>query len=257
MTITSGDLAAIGNSGAAVDDLNDIVEQQLRDVHIQGRTYRFHPETKCRVCRNADLRTRVEDLLAVGTTYSEILRIIEPVNLTRGRAHRITFHSLRHHSHDCFTPDRASMQVYREILERRAEQFDKNYIRGATHAVTIAAVLEVVMVKGFAAIVDDRIPITPELAISAGIKLQEMIAKTQAGTQQAEMIAKVHRLTEVVNAVCSPDQLAEIEQRLAEAAQEGALDVEFTEEDDDDYDDEEFDPASDVDEHITDDFTGF
>jgi hypothetical protein len=253
MTIPNAALSAIGNAG--IDDLQDVVEAQLRDVRLAGQVYRFRPETKCRVCRNAELRERVEDMLSTGTTYQEILRILEPVNAQRGQRHRITYHSVRWHARECFTPSRAAVQVYREILERRAEQYSKNYIRGATHAVTIMAVLETVMVKGYAAITDDRIPITPELAISAGIKLHELMAKDQGANQAAEMIAKVHRLMEVVNRITTPEQRAAIEEALA--AESDALDVDYTEEDDDDYDDEEFDPARDADERITDSDDGF
>lgn len=240
MTIES---FAPGLDAAALDR---IVEAQLREVKVDGQVYHFRPETNCRVCRNPDLRTRVEDMLAVGSTYREILSIILPVNSARPRRDQITYHSIRVHvAEDHFPIERAAQGVYRKILERRAADFNQNFVKGVGHTVNIMAVLETVMVKGYAAITDERIPITPELAISAGLKLHELMAKDQGAAQTAEMIARVHRLQEAVMTVCTEEQRELIQAALNA---EDALDVEFTEEDDEDEDDDEaFDPATDLD----------
>lgn len=245
MTISPADLGL-----PTGEDLDRIVEEQLRDITVAGATYRFRPESHCKVCRNAELRERVEDLLAAGNTYREILAIIRPANEMRKARDRITYHSIKEHA-DHFSITRAGQIVYRRILERRAKEFNKNFVKGVGHAVTLHALLETVMVKGYAAITDERIPITPELAISAGLKLQELESQDQGAAQAAEMIANVQRLLEVVKSVCTEEQLAQIDAALQ--PDDDALDAEWSEEDDDDDDDDnEFDPSTDMDEAFSD-----
>lgn len=233
------------------DDLDRVVEEQLRDITVAGSTYRFRPESHCKVCRNAELRERVEDLLASGTTYREILAIIRPANEIRKHRDRITYFSIREHA-DHFSVSRVGQIVYRRILERRAQEFNKNFVKGVGHTVTLHALLETVMVKGYAAVTDERIPITPELAISAGIKLYELESQDQGAAQTAEMIAKVARLQEAVYSVCSEEQIRAIDAAL-KPDDDDSIDAEWTEEDDeDDEDDNEFDPSTDMDESFTD-----
>lgn len=243
MTVDTSGLG-IGLSAA---DLDRIVEEQLNEVRVAGQTYRFRPETRCRVCRNADLRERVEDLLAVGTTYREILAIIHPSNSQRARRDQISYHSIFNHvENNHFPIAKAAQGVYRKIQERHAAKFEQNFVKGVGHTVTIMAVLETVLVKGYAAIVDERVPITPELAISAGLKLHELLAKDSGAAQAAEMIARVSRLQEAVFAVCTPEQIRQIE--LALDPPSDAIDAEWDSEDaEDDEDDEAFDPDTDLD----------
>lgn len=250
MTISTTDLGIpVG------EDLDRIVEEQIRDIKVAGASYNFRPEAKCKVCRNDELRQRVEDLLSAGTTYREILAIIRPSNSLRARTDQITYNSIRRHSEECFDITRAAQVVYRRILERRAVQHNKDFVKGVGHAVTIQAVLETVMVKGYAAITDERIPITPELAISAGLKLYEMEDKDQGTASVAEMIAQVQRIQEVVLSLCTPEQIKAIDAALA--AEQGVVDAEWSEEEDDDDEDNEFDPSTDVDEVVREDHEGF
>lgn len=249
MTISTTDLGLpVG------EDLDRVVEEQLRDVQVAGATYRFRPETHCKVCRNEALRSRVEDLLAAGTTYREILAIIAVQNVRRARRDQITYHSIRKHASECFELTRAAQIVFRKIMERRAKEQNLNFVKGVGHIVTIQAVLEVVMVKGFAAITDDRMPITPELAISAGLKLHELESHDAGASRAAEMIAQVQRIKEAVYSVCSEDQIRAIDAYLDPGdGDDSTLDAEWTEEDDeDDDDDNEFDPSTDMDEAFND-----
>lgn len=228
--------------GLDADELDRIVEAQLREVKVDGQTYRFRPETKCRVCRDSDLRARVEHALAVGYTYREILISIAEVNTARPRRDQISYHSIRNHvENNHFPIERAAQGIYRKIQERQAARFEQNFVKGVAHTVTLAAMLETVMVKGYAAIVDERIPITPELAISAGIKLHELMAADQGAAQTAEMIARVHRLQEIVFAVCTAEQRDQIQAALNAS---DPIDVDYDEEDDDE--DDVFDPATDA-----------
>jgi hypothetical protein len=238
----------------AGDDLNRIIEEQMREVKVAGHTYNFRPETNCRVCRNADLKDRVEDLLAAGTTYREILAIIYPQNSVRRRNDRISYHSIAKHATECFNISRAGALVYRRILERRAATQGLNFVKGTGHAVTIQAVLETVMVKGYSQITDDRIPISPELAISAGLQLHKMEAEEAGADRAAEMIAHIQRVIAVVNEVCTPEQICAIDAALA--PDDDTIDVESWEDQEEDEEDV-FDPTKDVDEVIQDDHEGF
>lgn len=234
------------------DDVLALVEEEMRQVRVDGQHYRFRPETRCKVCRNGELREQVETLLSVGTTYREILAIIRPVNEKRKRVDRITTNSIHTHL-DHYPIGKAAQRVYRSVLERRATEYDKNFVMGVGHAVTLHAILETVMVKGYAAITDERVPISPELAISAAVKLHELEAADSGAMVAAEQIAKVHRIMEAMREVCDDSQIRDILAIVEpqQFARDDVLDVEVVEDDEDE--DDEFDPTADLDERFDDD----
>ncbi len=57
----------------------------------------FHLEPRCRVCRNDLLRKKVNDLLAVGTSYATVLRALGEHNSKLSKCDRVTIDSIRNH----------------------------------------------------------------------------------------------------------------------------------------------------------------
>ena len=61
---------------AILDDVDESVASIELAPHING----FHLEPRCRVCRNDQVRKKVNDLLATGASYAYILRTVEQDN---------------------------------------------------------------------------------------------------------------------------------------------------------------------------------
>jgi hypothetical protein len=119
---------------------------------------RFHLEPRCRVCRNDDMRTKVNELLAVGRSYAAIVRAVEADNAVLDSRDRVTIDSVRNHTRRHFPVQDAAKATYRQILERRAEQNGIDFANGVTTALTPMAFFEVVMLKAFESLIDPDIP---------------------------------------------------------------------------------------------------
>jgi hypothetical protein len=118
------------------------------------RIDRFHLEPRCRVCRNEDVRKKVNDLLASGASYAMILRALGDDNATLDNRDRVTIDSIRNHCARHFPVQQVARTTYRDILERRAKENSVDFINGVATAITPMAFLETVMVKGYEALVD-------------------------------------------------------------------------------------------------------
>ena len=88
----------------------------------------FHLEPRCRVCRNDQLRKKVNDLLASGASYATILRALEGDNAKLDNRHRVTVDSIRNHTTRHFPVQNVGRAVYREILERRAQENQVDFV---------------------------------------------------------------------------------------------------------------------------------
>ena len=115
----------------------------------------FHLEPRCRICRNDQVRMKVNDLLASGASYAMILRALGDDNATLEQRDRVTIDSIRNHTNRHFPVQQVARATYREILERRAKENSVDFIEGVATAITPLAVLETVMVKGYQTLVDE------------------------------------------------------------------------------------------------------
>ena len=109
---------------------------------------------RCYVCCESESKKLVNSLLAAGLTNREIVECCEDINNRRrgkGDKRIINARNVWTHRRTHFDVDRPAMAVYREIMERRAEEANQDYINGIGHAITPYAVLETVMVKGYKA----------------------------------------------------------------------------------------------------------
>ena len=116
----------------------------------------FHLEPRCRVCRNDQVRKKVNDMLATGASYAMILRALAADNAELDKCDRVTIDSVRNHTARHFPVQNVAKATYREILERRAKANGVDFVEGVATAITPIAFFETVMVKSYETLVDSN-----------------------------------------------------------------------------------------------------
>src|SRR6476620_2248542 len=139
----------------------------------------FHLEPRCRICRNDEVRTKVNDLLVSGSSYAMVLRALGDDNAKLGQRDRVTIDSIHNHTVRHFPVQQVARATYREILERRAKENSVDFIEGVATAITPLAVLETVMVKGYQTLVDEGTTVGLRDAMEAALKLNEIARKDE------------------------------------------------------------------------------
>src|SRR6478672_492351 len=215
------------------------VAQVLDSLPLALSIEQFHPEPRCRVCRNDELRRKVNDLLASGSSYAMIVRALEADNMKLDPRDRVTIDSVRNHCARHFPVQSVARATYREILERRARENRVDFIEGVATAITPIAFLETVMVKSYETLVDLETTIDVNTGLVAASRLQAMIGSNDYSREIAEMRVQVGKIAQAVRAVVPQSMWAAIVEKLEELEQRPeALDVVT-----DDFDDEEpYDP---------------
>jgi hypothetical protein len=165
----------------------------------------FHPEPRCRVCRNDGIRKRVNDLLALGAPYAGIVRTLTEYNTDCEERDRVTIDSLRNHAARHFPVQNAARATYRDILERRAHESAVDFVEGLTTAITPIALYEVIMVRGWEKLVDPTTEIDVSTAMAAAGKLQAMIESRAESIGMAEIVAQTNRIIEAVRSTVPPE----------------------------------------------------
>jgi hypothetical protein len=97
----------------------------------------FHLEPRCRICRNDQVRTKVNDLLATGASYAMVLRALGDDNATLDKRDRVTIDPVRNYCGRHFAVQQVARATYREILERRAKENGIDFIEGVATAITL------------------------------------------------------------------------------------------------------------------------
>jgi hypothetical protein len=105
------------------------VDQIMDSMELATRN-RFHPEPRCRVCRNDTMRKKVNDLLSVGASFAMIVRALGDDNAELDKCDQITIDSVRNHCGRHFPVQNVAKATYREILERRAKANGVDFIEG-------------------------------------------------------------------------------------------------------------------------------
>ena len=180
------------------------------------------PVANCHVCCESESKKLVNALLAAGLTNREITECCEDLNNRRrnkGDKRVINAHNVLKHRRAHFNIDAPAMATYREIMERRAEEANQDYINGIGHAITPYAVLETVMVKGYAHVTNQETAISTKEAIESATKLHEM-TRTDAGTRRmADLLYQMDRIVRAAQEFIPPEKheafLAEVEGRPA------------------------------------------
>jgi hypothetical protein len=206
----------------------------------------FRLEPRCRVCRNEDVRHKVNDLLAKGASYAMVARALEDDNAELDEHDRVTIDSIRNHCQRHFAVQSVAKATYREILERRAKEYGVDFVNGVATAITPIAFYEIVMARAYETLVDPDTEVDVKAGMVAAGQLHELTRK-DAGTQRiAEIIAKqnliIRAMQEVVPSQYHAAIISMIEGQAAPETIEAVVDdgvEEFdpgVEPDDDDFD---------------------
>ncbi len=175
------------------------IEEILGSVEMAPRNG-FHLEPRCHVCRNDEMRTKVNDMLATGVSYAMILRAIEENNTKLDKRDRVTTDSVRNHAARHFPVQNVAKATYRAILERRAKENGVDFVKGVATAITPMAFFETVMVKGYETLVDPDTKVDVNTGMIAAGRLQAMIDSRAGQPDMVDMLVKVNR---IINAIKS------------------------------------------------------
>jgi hypothetical protein len=222
-----------------VDDTVESTELAIRNG--------FHLEPRCRVCRNDQVRKKVNDMLASGSSYAQIVRALGEDNAHLDKRDQVTIDSVRRHTTKHFPVQNVAKATYREILERRAKANGIDFIEGVATAITPLAFYETVMVKGYETLVDSHTTVDVNTGMVAAGRLQSLIDSRDYSHDLLMMKVQLAAICDAVKSTVPKEMWGEIIEKLDEAEQhQEALSVcrnSF-----DDADDEPFDPTEFIDE---------
>ena len=202
----------------------------------------FHLEPRCRVCRNDQVRKKVNDMLATGASYAMVLRALAADNADLDKCDRVTVDSIRNHCGRHFPVQSFARATYREILERRAKANSVDFVDGVATAITPIAFYETVMVKSYETLVDSNTKVDVNAGMVAAGRLQSLIDSRDYGREIAELRFQLGQIIGAVRSVVPQSMWAEIIRQLDLVEQRPeTLDVGTDSYDDDDpYDPTEF-----------------
>src|ERR1700730_17025610 len=129
----------------------DVVDEL---IELPPSINEFHIEPRCRVCRDDEVRKKVNDLLASGASYAQIVRALGDDNAALDKCDRVTIDSIRNHATRHFPVQQVARATYREIVERRAQEAEIDFVNGVATALTPMAFYEWVMNDAFRRVVD-------------------------------------------------------------------------------------------------------
>jgi hypothetical protein len=203
-------------------------------------------EPRCRVCRNDQVRRKVNDMLATGASYAMVLRALGEHNTKLARCDRVTIDSIRNHTTRHFPVQNFAKASYREILERRAKANGVDFVEGVATALTPIAFYETIMVKSYEALVDSDTRVDVNTGIVAAGRLQSLIDSRDYSHDLLVMKVQLSVICNAVKSTVPQEMWGEIVEKLEEFEQQHpeALDVEEGAFDDD----EPFDPTEFIDE---------
>jgi hypothetical protein len=193
---------------ASVEEINE------PPLQFGGSIERFHLEPRCRVCRNDDLRRRVNGLLATGWSYAMIVRALEVDNASLDKRDQVTIDSVRNHSARHFPVQNAAQSTYRQILEQRAEQNGIDFVTGVATALTPMAFFEIVMLKAFEALVDPDTKVDVSAGMVAAGRLQSLLDSRTEQPDLTKLRRKVTQIGEVIRTTVPQEMWAEIVSKL-------------------------------------------
>src|SRR4029077_20117844 len=161
------------------EEASDVVCESVELMELAPGTNGFHLEPRCRICRNDQVRIKVNDLLATGASYAMVLRALGDDNAELDKCDGVTVDSIRNHCGRHFPVQNVAKATYREILERRAKENSVDFIEGVATAITPLAFLETVMVKGYQTLVDEDTTVSHRDGMEAALKLNEITRKDE------------------------------------------------------------------------------
>jgi hypothetical protein len=191
-----------------------VVDESVESTELALGINGLGLEPRCRICRNDQVRTKVNDLLASGASYAMVLRALGDDNATLEQRDRVTIDSIRNHTVRHFPVQQVARATYREILERRAKENSVDFIEGVTTAITPLAVLETIMVKGYQTLVEEHTTVSYRDAMEAALKLNEIARKDEGAIDRARMLADMGRIIEVVRTFIPAERWPDVQVAL-------------------------------------------
>jgi hypothetical protein len=191
-----------------------VVNESVASMESAPAINGFQLEPRCRICRNDQVRTQVNDLLATGASYAMVLRALGDDNATLEQRDRVTIDSIRNHSTRHFPVQNVGRAAYREILERRARENALDFVNGVATAITPMAVLETIMVKGYETLVDEGTTVSYRDSMEAALKLAEALRKDEGAHERASTMAEMGRIIEVVRTFIPSERWPDVQAAL-------------------------------------------
>src|ERR1700754_4673215 len=191
-----------------------VVDESVASVEVAPGINGFHLEPRCRICRNDQVRAKVNDLLATGASYAMVLRALGDDNAKLQQRDRVTIDSIRNHTVRHFPVQQVARGTYREILERRARENSVDFIEGVATAINPLAVLETVMVKGYQTLFGGGTHVSYRDAVEAALKLNEIARKDEGAMDRARMLADIGRIIEVVRTFIPAERWPDVQAAL-------------------------------------------
>jgi hypothetical protein len=170
---------------------------------------RLHLEPRCHVCRNDEVRKQVNDLLASGASYAMTLRALGDDN-----AAGVTLDSIRNHAERHFPVQNVAKATYREILERRAQEAQIDYVNGVATALTPMALYECVMNEAFRRLAAGDVDVSIDTGLRAAEKLQALTGARAGEADMADVLVRMGRMIETVREFVPREQWPALQARL-------------------------------------------
>jgi hypothetical protein len=193
---------------------HSVVDEPVESIESAPSTDGFHLEPRCRICRNDSVRTIVNDLLATGASYAQIVRALGDENAALDKCERVTIDSIRNHATRHFPVQQVARATYREIVERRAQEAEIDFVNGVATALTPMAFCECVMNDAFRRFADGDVDVSVDTGLRAAEKLQALIDARAGQADTARMRAEMGRVIEVVRTFIPAERWPEVQAAL-------------------------------------------
>jgi hypothetical protein len=195
--------------------LSEMVDDVLDEsIELPPSVDGFHIEPRCRVCRDGEVRKKVNDLLATGSSFAMVLRALGEDKTALGKGDRVTIDSVRNHAARHFPVQQVARATYREIVERRAREAQIDFVNGLATALTPMALYECVMNEAFRRLVDGEVDVSVDTGLRAAEKLQALIDARAEGADVASALAQMDRIIDVMHTFIPKDRWPEVQAAL-------------------------------------------
>ena len=191
-----------------------VVDESVQSMELAPGINGFHLEPRCRICRNDQVRTKVNDLLATGASYAMVLRALGDDNAKLEKGDQVTIDSIRNHTVRHFPVQQVARATYREIVERRAQEAEIDFVNGVATALTPMAFYECVMNDAFRRVVVGDVDMSVDTGLRAAEKLQALIDARAGQADMARMRAEMGRVIEVVRTFIPAERWLEVQAAL-------------------------------------------
>jgi len=126
----------------------------------------------------------------------------------------VTIDSIRNHAARHFPVQNVAKATYREIVERRAQEAQIDFVNGVVTALTPLAFYEVVMNEAFGRLVDGEVDVSVDTGLRAAEKLQALVDARAGEADVVSLRVEVGRIIEVVRTFIPSERWPEVQAAL-------------------------------------------